>query len=276
MNECEFCHLNSNEGAVYSSSIGMFDENEGVEVKSMDFDDLINEVSIESQKDEERYYVFIRNVSAKYKNPLALTNLLDKGIKLVDEKTKDGFFNHSTISYSLKDGFVGLTLDSNIHKAKHEYLTDISKNRYTSTVDDTKAKYVVYVLEVTKSEYDKVKRMLDYSLRSVKLDYSIITNFFIGLKLIGNKLGFNKHSTESNNFERYKLVCSTFVAYILVKCVSSIKSKFSKKDIFMMSPNEIVNSIPGLKHMFGGIWKDYNKDLSKYISRHPELSKFTR
>ena len=274
--ESEFCNLNSNEGVTYSSSVGMFDGNEGVEVKSMDFDDLISEVSTESQKDDEKYYVFIRNVSSKYKNPLELTNLIDKGIKLVDKETKDGFFNHSTISYSLKDGFVGLTLDSNIHKAKREYLTDTSKNHYTSTADDTKSKYVVYMLEVSKSEYDKIKDMIDYSVRAIKLDYSVITNFFIGLKLIGNKLGFNRQSTESNKFERYKLVCSTFVAYILAKCVSSIKMKFSKKDMFTMTPNDIVNRIPGLKHAFGGIWKDYNKDCDKYILRHPKLHKFTK
>lgn len=81
------------EGCVYSSSLGMFgDENNKdiTEIKSIDFNDLNKECSKESKEIDKKdiRYVFIRNVRGVYKNPLSPVATLDKGIRIADGVSK--------------------------------------------------------------------------------------------------------------------------------------------------------------------------------------------
>ena len=117
--------------------------------------------------------------------------------------------------------------------------------------------------------------MLDNSLNNTNIDYSVISNFLIGAKLVLNKTKYLL-SKESHQFNDTTLVCSTFVAYVLMKCCPNIADEFKKRNINYeaITPNSITNVIPDCKKLFGGYWINYDKDVKTYINRHPELSKY--
>lgn len=278
-------NMNSVEGSVYSSSTGVFNENDesSTTIESVDFNDLLNETSMESKNKNDGdnvEYIFIRNIQGIYKNILNPTNLLDKGIKLIDQNAKDGIsYNHSTISTNLKDGFVGLTLDSNKYQAKKEYILHTDRNRYTNGCDNTKSKYAIFAIPVTKEERQDIEDMIINSEHNENIRYSIFTNFLIGLNLFANLSNKNIYkSIESKQFNEVKLVCSTFIGYILSKCCPSIKKAFSENylNFDRITPNRLVNEIPNCRKLFGGIWKDYNSDLLKYLNKHPEFKKYDK
>lgn len=273
------------EGTIYASSLGMFgDESDVSHIKSMSFNDLLHETSTEAKKFDKKdvEYVFIRNIKGVYKNPLSPTAFLDKGIKLVDSKVskKDrSFFNHSTMSTSLKDGFVGLTLDGKEYTAKREFITQPEKVRYTSTCKPDKSKYTVYAIEVTKEERKNIEGMLNNAVSNARIKYDVITNLLIGIKLIKNDIfGNKKQSTEAKRFDENKFVCSTFVAYILAKCCPSIAAAYKNKtfDYDRLSPNQLINETPGKHKIFEGIWSEYNQELAKFLKKHPEMNKYNK
>ena len=281
LNECDNL---SNEGTVYASSIGMFGDSEEnseepYEITSMNLLDLKNEVSMESIKLEPNQdLIFIRNVGAVYKSKLSISNVLDKGIKMVDNRAKDHhFYNHSTISTSLSDGFIGLTLDKSNNKSavKTEFITDPDKTLYTSGCDPNKSKYGIFAIKVTKQEKQEITKMLNNSLNNTNIDYSVISNFLVGAKLVLNKTKYFL-SKESHQFNDTTLVCSTFVAYVLMKCCPNIADEFKKRNINYeaITPNSITNVIPDCKKLFGGYWINYDKDVKTYIKKHPELAKY--
>lgn len=276
------CDNLSNEGAVYASSLGMFgdsEENEEpYEISSMNFSDLKKEISMEGVKlDNEHEYIFIRNVRSVYKNKLEPSAILDKGIKLVDKEAKDSkFYNHSTLNVSLKDGFIGLTADKVNKKTsvKQEFITRPEATVYTNTCDPKKSQYGVFAIPVTKQQKQEISKMLNNSLHNPNIDYSTMTNFLIGAKLILNKLGLK--SSESHHFDDTKLVCSSFVAYILLKCCPDLAEEFKKHNIdySKLTPNSITRAIPNCRKLFGGYWINYEKDVQTYLKRHPELNKY--
>lgn len=278
------------EGCVYSSSVGMFgdeENNDVTEIKSMTFDDLKKECSTEENKNKEKpYYVFIRNIHGVYKNPLTLTNILDKGIKIADGNSEKDhkFYNHSTMSYKLNDGFAGLTMDSNECQVKEEYVTQPEKVRYTSGCKSDKSEYSVFAVEVSKSEYDEIVKMINNAISNINIKYSVITNFLIGIKLISNnikeffdsKFKKDNFSSESKHFDQNKLVCSTFVAYVLTKCCPFIKDYLAKQTFNWdtITPNKLISELPKCKKLFGGTWDKYNENVKKYIEKHPEFKKY--
>lgn len=276
------------EGSVYSSSLGMFGDESNKEItniKSVNFNDYLHETSTEAKKfDTQKEYVFIRNISGVYKNIFQPANFLNKGIKLVDGKVskKDKhFFNHSTMSVSLKDGFIGLTFDGTKYSAKYEYVTDIDKNRYTSTCNPNKSKYTVYGIEVSKKERKDIEGMLTNAVHNANINYDIFTNFLIGLRLIVSKFVPDKKeekSIESKKFSETNFVCSTFIAYILSKCCPTIADAYKNKrfNYNRLSPNQLINETPHKHKLFEGVWSDYNKDLAKFLEKHPEMKKYNK
>lgn len=276
------CDNMSNEGAVYASSIGMFGDSEEnneepYTISTISFNYLMKEVSTESIKyNEDIEYIFIRNVKGVYKNKLSPTNILDKGIRLVDKRSKDkAFYNHSTINTTLNDNFVGLTLDNDKRSVKRESIVHTEFTKYTNGCDQNLSTYTIFAIPVTKNERQEIEKMLNNAINNPNINYSVITNFLIGLKLIHNKL-HQDTSIESHQFNDTNLVCSTFIAYILTKCSSKIKNIFDKKNIdySRITPNGLTNAIPDCKKLFSGVWKDYDNDLQKYLKKHPELAKY--
>lgn len=279
------------EGCVYSSSLGMFgdESNKDVtEIKSIDFNDLNKECSKESKEIAKKdvRYVFIRNIHGVYKNPLAPAATLDKGIRIADGLSKKDhkFYNHSTMSCTLTDGFAGLTMDSSAFQVKEEYVTQPEKVNYTSGCRPDKSEYSIFSVEVTKTEYEEIKKMINNAMSNVNIKYSIITDFLIGIKLISNniknfftsKFRKDNFSSESKHFDENKLVCSTFVAYVLIKCSSSIREYMSKK-VFnwdTVTPNRLISNLPNCKKLFSGTWDKYNETAKKYIEKHPEFKKY--
>lgn len=272
------------EGCVYASSIGIFDDsseenNDVTEIQSVSFNDLMHETSTEVKRIEvSSDYVYIRNIKSVYMNPIRPVAILDKGIKIVDPKTEsDGdFYNHSTINDSLDDGFAGLVLrDPRISQVQREFIMHPEKNSLTKLADPMRSLYTIFSVPVTKSEKKEIGKMIINALNNSKINYSIITNFIIGAKLITqNSINFIKNlfdfSSESKHFDSNNLVCSTFVAYILAKCCPNIKREFVKHpfDLYTITPNQLVDRIPGCKRCFHGIWSMYDEDKMRYIENN--------
>lgn len=278
------------EGAVYASSIGMFgddsfeNENNITEIHGMSFKDLEHEISTENAKDNDKAYVFIRNCHNIYKNPLKPAGLLNKGIQKVDPKSHkvDRFYNHSTISTSLKDGYAGLNLRLGKIMVQKEFILDIEKADMTIISDPTRSSFGLFAVEVTRSEREEIGKMINNSLKNININYSVITDFLIGAKLIVNnavndiKNLFNRNannSTESKHFDYNKLVCSTYVAYILAKCCPKIREELAKQpfDFNTVTPNKLVDELSECRLLFNGIWNMYDKDKAFYLNKHPEF-----
>lgn len=278
------------ESCVYSSSLGIFGDEENrdtTEIKSMSFNDFIKECSIESAQNKEKpYCIFIRNVHGVYKNLLSPTNLLDKGIKIADGPSKKDhkFYNHSTMNYVLNDGFAGLTMDSNSCQVKQEYITQPERVKYTAGCKSDKSEFSVFCVQVNKSEYNEIVKMINNAISNVNIKYSVITNFLIGIKLISediknffiSKFKKDNFSSESKHFDENKLVCSTFVAYVLIKCSSSIKEFISNKKFNWdtVTPNKLISNLPNCKKLFSGTWDKYNEICKNYVEKHPEFKKY--
>lgn len=285
-NKCE-------EGAVYASSIGMFgdddsSENDITEIKSMNFKDLEHEISTENKKDDEKAYVFIRNVHSVYINPLKPASILNKGIQAVDPKSNkvNKFYNHSTISASLKDGFAGLNLRLGKIMVQKEYINDVKKSEFTNICDPNRSSFGLFAVEVTNSERIEIEKMINNSLKNININYSVITDFLIGMKLIANNtindiknlFNRNANSTESKHFDMNKLVCSTFVAYILAKCCPKIREEFRQQpfDFNTVTPNKLVDEISECKLIFNGMWNMYDKDRDYFIKNNPKYKIYNK
>lgn len=240
-----------------------------------------------NDKQPHNFYVYVRLYSAVYKSKLNAASLLDKGIKLIDQKTntsngnKIKHFNHATINNNLKDNFLGLTLapgdkaDLRVESISRES----TSNNYINSCDHDKSQYSVYAVKCTKEDYNKVCKMLRRQARNDITDYSVKQNVVIATsKIVSNIINLFKHKKQNSHEDFNDLdkntgaVCSTFVMNVLYHCINKLHNKIDKNHmhINLFTPNDIINKIPDMKFCFGGTFNSYKQDCKNFIESHPE------
>ena len=281
----------------YACSQGMFGDNSEDSSKPLEMGGYImNEEKSEEgfyNLNDDEEYIFIRLLKTNYKSALDPTNILGKGINLVDRPVKKTniIYNHASISINLRDEFYGLTLDPDKpYDLKKESILKPTKNKLLDSGVQNTSKFIVYGIKVKKSEYANIKKFLNDGLKNKELTYSLFQLPFIGMNAFKSKIKANfidkifKMSTESEKedtankiLEKYDsmFVCSTFVSYVIWK-FTSIGKTMDKNNIKYGSctPDDIVNKIPSTHFLFAGNWVEYNYKALEFISNNESFSKY--
>lgn len=237
--------------------------------------------SMESFIHKSDSYIFIRFLSAKYKNTVALGSIVNKLLGIIDKADVPGekaMFNHASINYNLKDTFYGLTGSYGTkHYLKIESINIINNNKNPFLQTTTPDSYFsVYAIPVTDKDNQKVKLYLESTLKENNINYGAYVFPLIGVQRLSNKIkGLESVSIAQDDLKKETLICSTFVEHVLHKCTSYGKiiddSEYNYK---MFTPNDIIKHSPGIIRLFGGRFDEYNKLLNEFIVKNPKFAKF--
>lgn len=224
-----------------------------------------------------KFYVFIRNYNTVSDG--IGDNIFRKGIKVVDTANPllNIIYTHSTINTVLNDNFIGLSPNS----FSNLYIEVIDpKNRSAHNTkmighnNAEKSLFSVWYSEISKSDYILLQKLLNEHIKHKdKITYNYLNIGKIAVNKIVNRIlnvvKSNK-SSEALEITNEKLVCSTFVAYIL-KFLNKFKNKID--DFTLYSPTDIVSKLD-FKHLVSGKWVEYNDLISDIINKNPEFKPF--
>lgn len=243
---------------------------------------LYENIGFEDSATSEKY-IFFRLYEPVYDNPFCVENLLKNCIMMID--TNPVSTSHSAIGFDLNDCFYGLTTGGE-HNLKIESCTETLSNCYMKKCNKFKSIQITYAIKVTDEEYARAKKIVSEFLENPKTRYSVIQNFAIagyGIKrnmfIPAEKKHFadipNKRPEDTFAKDRYKFVCSTFIAYVLANSVDSIKEFFIEKgiDSNYVLPSDL-EYLPGAIKLFRSTWVDYNVAAKAYCSAYSVLTPF--
>lgn len=233
-----------------------------------------------SQSDK---YIFFRLYQPCYDNPFCVENILKVCIGSVDVAPEP--ISHSAIGFNLNDCFYGLTTAGK-KDLKLESCTDTFANPYMKKCNRVKSVQTTYAIKVTDEEYYKAKKIVEDYFKDPKTKYDVGKN----LKIAGNgikrrffyneeekKFGGKPQKTSSETFveNKYDFVCSSFVSYVLVNSVESIKNYFIEKqiDVNYVMPSDLAE-LPGAVKLFKSTWIDYSIAARAYTSYYVCLAPF--
>lgn len=249
-------------------------------------------------------YCFIRCYQSYYKSTEYLQLIFKQAIKRITPKIyrhkelNDIYFTHAAISIGLSDKFIGLNPNLKGKNVRVECLSNPLEKDDAKTKDYDKSVYYVLAYKLTDLEYELLTNILTDAVNNQNFIYDFGNLFKIAFQRAKEEIGRffnffkkdeNKTKNKSNtvpsdglfleNTYANMLVCSSFVAYLLNKVSKDFQSylKNNKSSILYFSPNDIAN-IPGTFVLFGGKWKDYNKDLIQFLkspSNHKEFFEYS-
>lgn len=224
-----------------------------------------------------KYYVFIRNYDSVNTN--ITSSVFHNAIKLVDNKNKTTniIYTHSTINTVLNDNFLGLS--PNDHSNLYIEVID-PKNRTDNMTkrigfnDVTKSIFSVWYSEISKKDYILLQQILNEHIKHKdKISYSYLNLGKIGINKIVDKilkLFKRDKSNEALEIKEEKLVCSTFVAYIL-KFLDKFKTKINDYNLY--TPTDIVSKLE-FTHLVSGKWNEYDDLINDIVKKNPEFEPF--
>ena len=256
------------------------------------FDDYKEKVTIEAPDlaaTEDEAYIFFRLYNPCYSSPLNVTNLLKFGISTTN--ISDIFVSHAAIGFDLNDDFYGVTLGGK-QQLKLEICTDLSNNPYMRKCDPVSSELWVYAMKVPREEYDATLQMVQYFLDNITVKYSVMQNFpYTGYNIrrkffVSKKnQNFGNRKLTSKSYNIYKdlrpkkepryFVCSTFMAYVLMRNVEVIRDLFIEKNINYryVVPGDFT-CFPGVIKLFYSSWEDYLDAAQKFVEENPDFKPY--
>ena len=256
------------------------------------FDDYKEKVTIEAPElaaDEDEAYIFFRLYNPCYSSPLNVTNLLKFGISTTN--LSDIFVSHAAIGFDLNDDFYGVTLGGK-QQLKLEICTDLSNNPYMRKCDPVSSELWVYAMKVPRKEYDATREMVQFFLDNITVKYSVMQNFPYTGYNIHRKFFVSKKNQDFGNkkltkksYNIYKdlrpkkepryFVCSTFMAYVLMRNVDVIRDLFIEKNINYryVVPGDFT-VFPGVIKLFYSSWEDYLKAAQEFVEENPDFKPY--
>lgn len=235
-----------------------------------------------SKKGEEKKYIFMRLYYPEYDNKASTVNMLKKMIIMADPNPE--LASHSSISFDLEDEYYGLTLYSR-KDLKMESCENPEDNLYMKLCNPYRSAQTTLAIEVTGEEYEAAKKMLEKDFAEQKVKYWATKNVVVGLEgfkrkrlprsksvLGGRKLkkGYIDSNKKQNHF-----VCSTYLAYVLQRCVKKVDDFFRERNIAYdkVSPTDLYY-IPGFKILFSSTWVDYKIAAQEFVRSSPLFAKY--
>ena len=259
-------------------------------INNISLESLLNNNEIETINSNDGLdYIFFRLYNSFYKPvqlvvraplKIAINTLIKAG------KETGIHYTHAAINYTLNDNFIGLSNDGE-YKVKHEEIDNPKPENSTfiKNVFPSQSIYTVIAIPVTAEEYNKIKLNLTIAINDKNIKYNTLYLFSI-LKahLTNNKVISSEDTniwknltTENKSIfsNEHEFVCSTFVAYILLKCSKRFETFFKKRDILTkyFTPSDLTR-LPTAKLLYTGKWSNYKDDTRKYIARNGKFSKY--
>lgn len=229
-------------------------------------------------------YLFFRNYKGEYTNPLDIHSIF-KGLIFWGD-VNDIDTDHVSLGFSLEDDFWGFTLQKGdgINKyLNREYCLDIEKNRYMIRCNPDESIQTVYALKVKKKEFDKALLLTEKIVNDEDAVYSMKRVLEVGGSEIVRRLFYSKKQKDIQNREGKKesfinepdekeFHCSSFIAYVLINSVDSIRNFFEEKglDYDKITPSDI-SRIPGVKEIFSSTWSDYDNAAQQFMEFYKKL-----
>lgn len=231
--------------------------------------------------------IFIRLYNPDYKNPFYIANILQGGINLTEVTEYN--FSHASINFDLEDDFYGLTSTGYYQLAQESCLNPL-ENKYMKHCDPKTSEQMTLVLHVTEEEFNNTKQMVEEYTTNHKLKYTVGLNFQNATFAIRRKFftkkekqTFGKTKYPKNRAKEKKelnpdyretsLICSSFVAYVLLKNVDYINQYFKENNINYRYINVTdILSFPGIEPLFYSTWENYELAASAFIKQNPEFS----
>ncbi len=275
------------------------------------FGSILNSVQYEDgyiKNDAENKWIFVRLYDSRYNLSLSSVGggLLSFGQKITRNKNWKVFTNHSAINYKLTDNFFGLSVHDGDASLKIERCQNLDDDdfQYINKRDFnySKSKYYVFGFKCTPEEYNIMKKKINnaYKNKTVMFDvgfaggtmtlYSILSKIkqILHVDKILNIgiLGIIHKSDSVLNDEDYKRkngqvnkICSTFVGGVLISSIGYLRDHFEKKENFnksiFISPSDIA-SFPRARRLFSGTFDTYNRDLLRFIRKHPDFDEYMK
>lgn len=256
------------------------------------FDDYKENVTIaapELAADADEAYIFFRLYNPCYSSPLNVTNLLKFGIGVTN--VSELVVSHAAIGFDLNDNFYSVTLGGK-QQLKLEICTNLADNPYMRKCDPVSSEQWVYAMKVPRYEYEATAAMVQYFLDNITVKYSVMQNlpyttYNIKRKFFTSKnyqeFGSKKLTKKSYNIYKdlepkkhpKKFVCSTFMAYVLMHNVGSVRELFIEKNINYryVVPGDFT-VFPGVIKLFYSSWEDYLVAAQKFVEENPDFAAY--
>lgn len=239
-----------------------------------------NDIAEEYRPGDE--FIFIRLYLPFYDNKLSGVNFLKQIITAIDSNPESA--SHSSISSRLDDSYYGLTLYTK-QDLKLEACTNIKTNAYMKRCNPYTSVQTTLALKVSAEEYNAVQNLLEKDYAAGDIVYKISKNLTAGGALIKRKhqkgdkklLGGipTKRGYIDSNIEQKNFVCSTYLAYILQKCVRQIDDFFKERQVSYetVGPTDFFY-MPGMKILFTSNWVDYEIAAEEFVRTRPVFAKY--
>lgn len=255
---------------------------DGLEINASDDVFKIYDTGFTKEEFENGKFLFMRLYLPNYDNKASSVNILKKLITMVDSNPEEA--SHSSIGFSLADDFYGLTLYST-SDLKRESCENPQTNLYMKLCNPYMSTQTTLAIQVTDEEYEAARKLLEKDFAEQKVKYWPTKNATVGIDSIKRKklpraqarLGGRdlKKGYISPNKKETHFVCSTYLAYVLQKCVKKVDDFFKERNIAYdtIGPTDLYY-IPGFKILFSSTWIDYKVAAREFVQAEPLFSEY--
>ena len=255
---------------------------DGLEINASDDAFKIYDSGFSKEDFKDGKFLFMRLYLPNYDNKASSVNMLKKLITFVDPNPEEA--SHSSIGFSLADDFYGLTLYST-RDLKRESCENPETNLYMKLCNPYTSTQTTMAIKVTDEEYEAAQKLLEKDFDEQKVKYWPTKNLTVGIDSLKRKnlsrskgrLGGRdlKKGYISPEKKEKHFVCSTYLAYVLQKCVKNVDKFFKERNIAYdtIGPTDLYY-IPGFKILFCSTWVDYQLAAAEFVQAEPLFSKY--
>ncbi|GEM_PF-1077272 len=259
---------------------------DGLEINAHDEVFKIYDTDFKDEFSEGEKFIFLRLYFPNYKNKLSGVNILKGLIASVDPSDYD--FSHTAIGFDLHDDFYGLTRYKP-QDLKHESCLNTETNIYMKMCDKYKSLQMTLAIKVSAEEYEATKKFLERDYAEAKVKYFIPKNLPLGFWGVKRK---SQKNAEARSFggipskngyvdpteeERFKFVCSSYIAYVLANTVQNVRDFFIEKEIDYnyVIPTDLI-FFPGAQKCFLSTWADYEIAAEEFVKSSPLFEEYLK
>lgn len=248
---------------------------DGLEINAHDDVFKIYDTDFKNEFQPGEKFIFLRLYFPNYKNKLSGVNILKALIISID--STDEKVSHTAIGFDLNDSFYGLTRYKP-QDLKLESCLNPQTNKYMKMCDKYKSLQMTLAIKVSTEEYEACKAFLERDYAEAKVQYSIPKNLPLGIWGLKRKkqktaeartfggIPFKDGYVDPTAEQKFKFVCSSYLAYVLASTVQSVRDFFIEKqiDYNYVIPTDLV-FFPGAQKLFVSTWADYEIAADEFV-----------
>lgn len=255
-------------------------------------------------------YIFLRLYDVEYSSALNPTNILKLGITCTE--VSNIRVSHASINFSLDDNFYALSAGGKYQVAQ-ESCMNTSANKFMKKSNPETSNQITFAMKVSEKEYYDTKKFVESYAKNPDVKYDVLQNFKIakfatkrkfftapeqqalgevkypeknGLRIyleehlrdhLQGNIPEKLHISDKNlsDDDATDFVCSTFVAYSLMKNIKWLHDWFenNKIDYNYVTVSDL-STIPGVVRLFSSKFLEYDEAVGLFIEKHPEFGEY--